>query len=346
MYYTSLDSFLRKYEKLSRKDTFPLNSEEDFLSWQKSAREKLSSLLALDLLQKPHSTLAEKQYERHLDSGIKVEHITIHVEDDVIMPMYILIPQSADCSTPVFLCPPGHMGGGKESVAGFRDNAEVSKMIDHFNYDYALKLAEEGFVAVAFDSRGFGERREIDNQGDDKILTGSCYGLAHMAEPLGFTLAGLLVWDIMRLVDYIEERGEWGEVRGLGFSGGGLQILYASALDERIRLSFISGYFYGFRDSLLILNNNCNCNFIPNLWRYYDVADIAALIAPRPLVIQSAENDHLNGPRGLENVFEPMEELSRVYSLLGKRDKLYHDVVEGPHHFEDKNMMAAIRSVE
>ena len=88
-----------------------------------------------------------------------------------------------------------------------------------------------------------------------------------------------------------------------------------------------------------------SCNFVPSLFLHFDVADIAGLVAPRPLVIQSAREDHLAGERGLENVLEPMEELKKVYSLLGAENRICHHIVGGPHHFEKEGIMEAIDSV-
>ena len=53
-----------------------------------------------------------------------------------------------------------------------------------------------------------------------------------MAESLGLTLLGLLTFDAMRIIDYLEERKEWGEIRAIGFSGGGMQTLYLAALTK------------------------------------------------------------------------------------------------------------------
>ena len=86
------------------------------------------------------------------------------------------------------------------------------------------------------------------------------------------------------------------------------------------------------------MNGNCDCNYIPRLWLDYEVSDIASLIAPRPLVIQSARGDHLNGPRGLDNVLPYVEELKEAYRLLGAEGKLYHDIIEGPHHFGHEHL--------
>ena len=62
------------------------------------------------------------------------------------------------------------------------------------------------------------------------------------------------------------------------------------------------------------------------------MGDIASLIAPRPLLVQSCEKDHLNGARGLANVDEQLDIVRDAYALLGKADNLSHEVCPGGHH--------------
>ena len=66
------------------------------------------------------------------------------------------------------------------------------------------------------------------------------------------------------------------------------------------------------------------------------MGDIASLIAPRPLAIQAAKSDHLEGKRGMENVMEQMEIVDRVYAIYGK--KVYLDTPEGDHAFHKENL--------
>ena len=321
-----------------------LSNKDNFLSWQKDARKKLSDLLALDSIPSidSHPYLLES---KEIEVGIIREKWVLETAPNLFMPFYILIPSTEQESTPVYITAPGHLGGGKDALVGIKENPLVEEKIDFYGYDYALTLTEMGYVTVAFDPVGFGERREKGKEGEENILLSSCYEISHMAESLGLTLCGLQVHEILALVNMLETWGRWGEIRCLGFSGGGLQTLYASAIDERIKLSFISGYFYGFYDSLLKLNGNCSCNYIPSLYLYFDIADIAALIAPRPLVIQSGRDDHLAGERGLVNVLEPMSELKSVYSLLNAENQLYHQIVEGPHHFEKQGLIEVMERV-
>lgn len=334
-YYGSLKRMLSKYDKYARQDAFRGDSLTEFMLWQKEEQKILKNLIGLQYMEKCplNPSLVEN---KTVESGIRREKVILQVEPEVYMPVYVLIPEG-DREKSCFIALPGHMGGGKYSVAGCYDIPSIRKQIDFFQYDYGMQLARLGYVVFCPDCRGFGERRDEAMQGDgeEHFLNSTCFQLAHMAEPLGETVIGMLTWDVMRLVDYIYERGEWDtECLGcIGFSGGGMQTLWASALDERIRQSVISGYLYGYRDSLLILNGNCNCNYVPHLFEHVDMGDIASLIAPRPLMVQSCEEDDLNGRRGMANVMEQMEILREAYGRYGKGHLLIHDVRRGGHCF-------------
>ena len=110
-----------------------------------------------------------------------------------------------------------------------------------------------------------------------------------------------------------------------------MQTLWFAALDERVRCAVVSGYLYGYKDSLLKLCGNCSCNYVPHLWEIADMGDIAALIAPRPLLVETGTLDSLNGERGVANVTEQLAIARQAYDLLGVPEKLAHDLFEGEH---------------
>ncbi len=338
-FYTSLSHIGKVYDRFARKDSFKGKNKDEFVSWKDKTRNTLKELIGLDRME--DCTLKSIIEERVvLDNGITREKVIIQVEPDVWMPMYILIPDGCknNKQAKCYIAPCGHMGGGKYSIAGVDDNPKVKEMIDFFNYDYGLQVAKQGYVVFCPDARGFGERRDILIQDDEDFVKNSCFNLAHMAEPLGMTIIGMQTWDLMRLLDYIEERDEWDStsVGCIGFSGGGMQALWLSALDERIKKVIISGYMYGYRDSLLILNNNCSCNYVPHLWEHYDCGDIGALIAPRPLIIQSCKDDHLNGKRGVVNAVEQVNIIRDVYDLFDAQDLIIQDFYEGEHRWHSE----------
>ena len=347
-FYSTLPGMLRKYDRMARRDAFTGTTLPEFEAWRAKTRDTLRTLLGMQYMET--CALCPQTLETvTVEGGITREKVLLQTEPDIWMPVYILIPPALTEHSRVFLCPPGHQGGGKYSVAGRRDIAAVAEAIDFFNYDYGLQLARRGHVALCPDCRGFGERRDVGKQGDtpQDFLRCSCYQLVHMAEPLGMTAAGMLVWDLQRLIDYVQQRGQWDmdKLSCLGFSGGGMQTLWLSALDDRIKQVTVSGYLYGYKDSLLTLCGNCSCNYVPGLWLHYDMGDIASLIAPRPLVVQSCRNDHLNGPRGLINVTEQLDIVRRAYALYGAGDRVYHDICEGEHKFHSEHVFDAIDTV-
>lgn len=353
-FYGSLPGMLKKFDKYARQDAFTGKTPGEFELWKKHARETIKELLGWKYMETcPLEPRMEEKVT--LEGGIIREKIIIQVEPEVFMPMYILLPPKMDAGKQqCFLALPGHQGAGKYSVAGCCEIPAVKDKIEFFNYDYGMQLAKRGYVAICPDCRGFGERRDeaLRVPGDETaFLTSSCFHLAHMAEPLGETVAGMCAWDAARLIDYVYERGEWDtDTLGvMGFSGGGMQTLWIAALDDRVKQVIISGYLYGYKDSLLILNGNCSCNFVPHLWEHFDMGDIASLIAPRPLAVQSCRDDHLNGPRGLVNVLEQLETVRNAYKLYGREEYPYHDVREGGHcwHGEvlDKALLLLARGI-
>jgi len=271
--------------------------------------------------------------EQTFDGYIR-QRVEISTEPGVIMPLYVLIPTAASGPFPAVLAPHGHSSGGKYAVVNERVNDAVTKTIDDHNYDYGVQFVRAGFIVFAPDARGFGERQEV-TASRSGILASSCREINNMAYPLGQTVTGMWAWDLHRLIDYVETRDDADATRlgCAGLSGGGLQTLWATALDDRIRAAVISGYLYGYKESLLDLHGNCSCNYVPRLYEYADMGDIAALIAPRPLLVETGDEDPLNGASGLDNVYSQVEMARSTYRLLGAEDKLVHDVFHGPHRW-------------
>lgn len=338
-YYEDEPAFRDRLKREGRSAAFKGAAPDDFEAWQIATRARLFDLLGLSIMDRVLIEVRELD-RAQIAGGIVRTHAMLRVERDVWMPFYLLEPQAPKLDEQGFkrcyICPHGHQSAGAASVAGVTGVPAVDDAVRKFNYDYGLRLARMGYVTVCPDARGWGYRRDWKGQGDDEnsYLRGTCLNQARMAEPLGLTVAGLNAWDNMRLIDYLEARGDiaMDDLGCFGFSGGGYMTLYLAALDPRVRKAFVSGYLYGVDDSLLHLNGNCSCNYVPGLWRLLDMGDIASLIAPRPLLVQSCEGDHLNGARGLANVDEQLDIVRDAYELVGHAEDLSHEVCPGGHH--------------
>ena len=318
-----------RFAKLHGKTAFCAETRDDWKAWRRKLSRKLKSLTGYDtfLETNPRPRITEKT-----DLGDLVrQRLEIFTEPHILLSAYVLIPKHADPPFPVIITPHGHGSGGKYAVAGRRDIPEVAETIEKYNYDYGVQFAREGFITISPDARGFGERREEASRG--QLLEGSCQWINNMAFPLGQTVTGMWAWDIHRLVDYAMTRDDCipDRIGCAGLSGGGLQTLWATALDSRIRSAVISGYMYGYKESLLDQHTNCSCNYVPHLYEHVDMGDIAALIAPRPLLVETGTRDSLNGAGGLTNVRGQMRIIRKAYRLLNAQRMVTHDIFEGEH---------------
>ena len=321
----------RRWDAVGRKLAFSADDPEGLEAWRRETLAKLKDLTGFDtMLGAPLDPVVTEEQ----DFGDHVrQRVEIQTEPGVIMTLYVLIPGGAEGPHPAVIAAHGHGSGGKYAVAGCREMPEVAETIRIHNYDYGVQLVRAGFIAFCPDARGFGERQEQGAKGE--VLASSCRLINNMAYPLGQTITGMWAWDLRGLVDYIETRGDCakGGIGCAGLSGGGLQTLWASAFEPRITCSVISGYLYGYRESLLDLHGNCSCNYVPHLYEYVDIGEVAALIAPRPLLIETGNRDPLNGASGLDNVYPQVETIRQAYRVLGAEDLVYHDVFEGEHRW-------------
>lgn len=330
----SVQPYLRdRFDAVGKALRFTGDNAESVAAWKVQARAKLSELLGLPTMRPcdPRPEVVES-----VDCGEYVrEKVLIDTEPGIRMPFYVLLPKGWNAACPAVLAVHGHGGGGgKLSIAGIGDDPLIAKAIADFNYDYGVQYCKAGCVVFCPDARGFGERREQVAMGD--ITRHSCQWINNMAMPLGQTVTGMWVWDLMRLIDYAQTRPECDAKRlgCAGLSGGGLQTLWLTALEERVKAAVVSGYFYGVKESLLDMNQNCSCNYVPHLWENADHGDLGSLIAPRPLLIQTGDVDSLNGESGVKNVEPQVAIAKRVYAVLGAEQNIHHDVFHGPHRWD------------
>ena len=76
----------------------------------------------------------------------------------------------------------------------------------------------------------------------------------------------------------------------LGGSGGGAVALLTAALDDQIPAAVVATFFSSFVDSFCAVPH-CICNAVPDLLTWFEMADVAAMIAPRRLIIEAGRED-------------------------------------------------------
>ncbi|MCA9072683.1 MAG: acetylxylan esterase, partial [Planctomycetaceae bacterium] len=147
----------------------------------------------------------------------------------------------------------------------------------------------------------------------------------------GYSSAGVEAWNCIRALDYLETRPEVDADRiGVtGRSGGGAYSWWIAALDERIKVAVpvagITSLYNHVVDGCV--EGHCDCMFQVNTYRW-DYANVAALVAPRPLLISNTDKDRIFPLNGVVSVYFKTR---RIYQLLGAGDKLGLQITEGPH---------------
>jgi dienelactone hydrolase len=142
------------------------------------------------------------------------------------------------------------------------------------------------------------------------------------------------VWDVMRTLDYIATRPELDarRVGCMGISGGGTATLFSAALEPRIRAAMVSGYLNTFRDSIGSLAH-CIDNYVPGILNWAEMHDIAGLIAPRPLFVESGERDNIFP---IAASIESFKQVREIYGTFQAADRIEQEVFPGEHSFWGK----------
>jgi dienelactone hydrolase len=184
-------------------------------------------------------------------------------------------------------------------------------------------FARNGYVCLVIDSLELGEIEGIHH---------GTYNLGMWWwQSRGYTPAGVEAWNGIRALDYLCSRPEVDATRiGMtGRSGGGAYTWYVSALDERVKVAAPVAGMTDLQNYVVdgCVEGHCDCMFMNNTYRW-DYPQVAALIAPRPLLIGNSDKDSIFP---LDGVYRLHEQVRRIYGLQGAAKNLGLLITEGPH---------------
>jgi fermentation-respiration switch protein FrsA (DUF1100 family) len=339
---TTLSALWQHYDTSPRQLAFRARTREEWALWRHRLHNRLEELLGGFPSEPP--ALETITLESCQEDGYRLEKVAFQSDPGLYVPCYVLIPYRAEPPYRPVIALHGHGTGGAAYVIGRALNeatrAEEEALIRTKNHDYGRQLAQCGYMVFVPVQRGLGERVETE-QGMvhwEGAGQSSCRVLAFNTMLLGKTLLGLRVWDVMRTIEYIRSRPE-PMVAGLsclGLSGGGTTTLFAAALEPRITVTIVSGYFNTFRDSIMAMTH-CECNYVPRILEYAEMYDIAGLIAPRPLLVESGTQDGIFPAIATEAAYR---KLQQVYELLDVPERLDKDIFPGDHQFSGRKAFA------
>lgn len=315
------------YAAAPRQLGFSARTRAEAEQWQAALRSRLTTLLGG--FPSERTALRPLTLETRTFPGYTREKVLFDSRPGVTVLAYLLLPQGRSRSAPVVICIPGH-GRGVDDIVGIDETGRERTDKSGYQHDFAIQTVEAGMAALAIEPMGFGCRRDPINARQG-LGRKACEPVAGGALMTGQTLIGWRVWDVMRAVDYIETRTELdrGRVGCMGISGGGTATLFASALEPRIQAALVSGYLNTFRDSVGSLAH-CVDNYVPGILNWAEMSDIAGLIAPRALFVESGERDTIFPIAASRESFA---EVRKIYEVFGTADRAEQEVFPDEHSF-------------
>jgi dienelactone hydrolase len=295
--------------------------------WKQKREEVRATLWKLlgDLPPRPKSPDV-KTVAREEQADFIKEKLEIDNGAGFKIPAYLLLPKRIEGKAPAILYCHWHGGQydiGKEEI--FRTNAVPVAA--------GPALAARGYVVLAIDADGFGERNGKgpggpNERGGAQELTSAKYNLW-----VGRTLWGMMVRDDLVALDYLAARPEVDAKRiaATGISMGSTRTWWLMALDERIACGVGICCWTRYQD--LIEEQWIKAHgiyyFVPGVLKHFDTEAITALAAPRPLLFQSGELDDGSPVTGIRKM-EPV--VRSAYELYEAESNFRSDIFPGVGH--------------
>ena len=338
-HFDSLEFSLGLYGQTPQELCFKAKNAKQALQWQKLLRSRLTRLMGgfpASKVPLQARVLASKNMGSYTKETVLFEtqaHLTAYG--------YFLKPKGFRSPGPSVVCLPGH-GRGVDSIVGQDEHGRYRAFGQWGEYqaDFALQCVSQGLAVFALEQLGFGYRRDPAAMGRGPAGS-SCQPASGSALLLGQTMMAWRVYDLIRTVDYLLTRPEVDKKRigVMGISGGGATALFGAALDTRIRLAMVSGYFNTFRDSIFSLSH-CMDNYVPGLLRVAEMPDIAGLIAPRALFVESGSKDDIFPVAATQAAYK---QTKKIFQRLGADSRLGMELFPEEHSFWGKQSFPFIK---
>jgi cephalosporin-C deacetylase-like acetyl esterase len=302
-----------------------IQSKEQIASRSTTVRAQLWEILG----GRPQETPLNARTVGTIDrSGYRIEKLVYESMPEVYVTAHLYVPTTGKPPYPGIVVPLGHTENGKA----------------YRNYQYSYQnLARKGYVVLAYDPFGQGERRQyLRPASGHAFSTGEHTQAGRPMILFGSGFARYRVWDGIRSLDYLLSRSEVDPQRigCTGHSGGGTMTMYLIALDPRIQAAVaveanfenMAGPRYDPPGAIA----DAEQDLVGSLPLGLDRGDLLAAFAPKPLLMSYTVHDQgqTYSPVYEEAIKENYDELKRIYGILGAGDKV--DLFAGhlPHEMD------------
>ncbi len=267
----------------------------------------------------PERTPLHPQVTGSMNRGAyRIENIIFESFPKVYVTANLYLPTSGKPPYPAILAPVGHSENGKAY---------------HYYQHLYQNLARQGYVVLAYDPFGQGERLQYINPKTGRSRYGPTGEHSEAGRPMvlmGDTFALYCVWDGIRGLDYLVSRPEVDTTRlgCTGQSGGGTMTMYLAALEPRLHAAVVSdgntediaGLFFNPPGA----TDDAEQNIVGSLPLGIDRGDLLLAFAPKPLLVCYTTHDEgeTYSPVYEESTKDIYGELQRVYVLMGAKSRV------------------------
>jgi dienelactone hydrolase len=307
------DYFRAETTRLSERCLTDIRTLEDWTTHREQYRRQLLEMLGL-------SPLPEKSDLKPVVTG-KIDRESLTVENlhfqslpGLYVTANLYLPKNLARPAPAILYVCGH--GGVMS-----NNVSYGNKVSYQHH--GAWFARNGYVCLVIDT----------------VQLGEILGLHHGTyreemwwwNSRGYTPAGVEAWNSMRALDYLCTRPEVDTNRfGItGRSGGGAYSWFTAALDDRIKVAAPVAGITDLQNHVVdgTVEGHCDCMFFLNTYRW-DYPLLAALCAPRPLLLVNSDTDSIFP---LDGVLRTQAKVKRVYDLHRAANQFGLVLGPGPH---------------
>lgn len=286
----------------------------DFDLWQQQQRQLLRQSY---LWPEPLPAISAKRLSRNDHGAYWREHWQLQLLTPVWQQVWLLIPKTATAATPKPAVLLLHDHGaefrlGKDKWIRPLEQSKLplaQQWADKYfsGHFFGEQLAAQGFVVLAADTLGFGERGPVAYAQQQQLAANF---LAR-----GRSLAGFVALEDQQLAAFLAAQPvvKTGHISALGFSMGAYRVWQLAALSEHISAGVGIGWFNQFAN-LTVADGNFSkgqSSFYllhPGLLAQLDLPDIAALAAPKPLLLVMGGKDPLMPASGVQQGFNQLQQ--------------------------------------
>jgi dienelactone hydrolase len=211
---------------------------------------------------------------------------------------------------PAVVSPHGHWAYGR------LENTEIASVPAR-----AITLARQGYVVFTYDMVGY----------DDTIQTPHDFGDKPEEQLWGFGPLGLQLWNSIRAVDFLETLPGVNpkKIGATGASGGATQTMLLAAVDDRIQFDAPANMVS------LLMQGGGLCENAPDLRLDSNNVEIAAMMAPRPMIMSASTGDWTHNM-----MQEEYPAVRAIYELYGKGENVEAFFQDAPHNYNKPNREA------